>query len=242
LNTNNNDSLLNAIQNLLEQQRQNTANMHHGMLHQLYQQLEAFITINKFLEIRHPLPPMRGWAASPDFLVLVLGEILARKPNLVVELGSGVSTLINAYALEKLGKGKLISLDHDSEFLQKTQRQIDLHGLNDVVQAMHAPLTKINLNGVDWQWYDLESADITSPVDILVIDGPPGNLQARSRYPALPLFVEHLNSDVALFLDDVVRPDEQEIVREWAMQYPDFSHELVNCEKGAAVFRRTSAL
>jgi predicted O-methyltransferase YrrM len=242
MNTNNNDSLLNAIQNLLEQQRQESANMHHGMLHQIYQQLEAFITINKLLEIRHPLPPMRGWAASPDFLVLVLGEILARKPNLVVELGSGVSTLINAYALEKLGNGKLISLDHDSEFLQKTQRQIDLHGLNDVVQAVHAPLTKINLNGADWQWYDLASADITSPVDILVVDGPPGDLQARSRYPALPLFAEQLSSDAAVFLDDVARSDEQAIVQEWAMQYPEFSRELVNCEKGAAIFRLTSML
>jgi hypothetical protein len=242
LSTNNNDSLLRAIQNLLEQQRQNLANMHHGMLHQIYQQLEAFITINKLLEIRHPLPPMRGWAASPDFLVLILGEILARKPNLVVELGSGVSTLISAYALEKLGKGKLISVDHDSEFLQKTHQQINLHGLHDVVQAVHAPLTKITLNGIDWQWYDLASVEITSPVEFLVVDGPPGDLQARSRYPALPLFAEHLSDDAALFLDDVVRPDEQAIVREWVMQYSDFSYELVNCEKGAAIFRRTSVL
>jgi len=242
LSTNNNDSLLRAIQNLLEQQRQNLANMHHGMLHQIYQQLEAFITINKLLEIRHPLPSMRGWAASPDFLVLILGEILARKPNLVVELGSGVSTLISAYALEKLGKGKLISIDHDSEFLQKTHQQINLHGLHDVVQTVHAPLTKISLNGIDWQWYDLASVDITSPVELLVVDGPPGDLQARSRYPALPMFAEHLSDNAALFLDDVVRPDEQAIVREWAMQYPNFSRELVNCEKGAAIFRRTSVL
>ena len=212
--------------------------MQHGLLHQLYQQLEAFITINTLLEIRYPLPPMRGWAASPDFLVLVLGEILARKPALVVELGSGVSTLISAYALEKLGRGKLISLDHDSEFLQKTRRQIDLHGLNDIVQAVHAPLTKINLNGVDWQWYDLASVDIASPVDILVVDGPPGDIQARSRYPALPVFAERLGGDAAVFLDDAVRPDEQAIIREWAMRYPGYSCEMVNCEKGAAIFRR----
>jgi predicted O-methyltransferase YrrM len=242
LNTNNNENLLSDIENLLKQQRQNTANMHHGLLHQLYQQLEAFITINNLLDIRHPLPPMRGWAASPDFLVLVLGEILACKPNLIVELGSGVSTIISAYALEKLGKGKLISIDHDSRFLQKTNQQIDLHRLNNIVQTVHAPLTKINLNGIDWQWYDLASADITNTVDILVVDGPPGNLQARSRYPALPLFAEHLSGDAVLFLDDAARPDEQAIVREWAMKYPDMSHELVNCEKGAAIFRRTSML
>jgi len=231
-----------AIQNLLEKQLQNTANMHQGLLHQIYQQLEAFITINKLLEIRYPLPPMRGWAASPDFSVLILGEIFAHKPELVVELGGGVSTLITAYALEKLGKGKLISIDHDSGFLRKTQQQIDLHGLHDIVQVIHAPLTKIDLDGVEWQWYDLASADITSSIDLLVVDGPPGHLQARSRYPALPLFAEHLSEDAVMLLDDVARPDEQAIVREWAMQYPHFSHELLNCEKGAAVFRRATIL
>ena len=226
---------------LFEEQLQKSLNIQHGLLHQLYQQLEAFITINSLLDIRPPLPPMRGWAASPDFLVLVLGEILARKPELVLELGSGVSTLISAYALQKLGKGKLISLDHDSNYLQKTQQQLKLHGLGDIVQAVHAPLTEINLNGVAWRWYDLASMQLPGTIDILVVDGPPAHIQARSRYPALPVLAEHLSEHATVFLDDAARVDEQAIAREWAMRYPDFNHELVNCEKGASVFRRSRA-
>jgi len=239
MNSNNHDKLLTAIQQLLEQHGQSEVNMHHGLLQQLYQQLEAFITINSLLDIRHPLPPMRGWAASPDFLVLVLGEIFASKPDLIVELGSGVSTIISSYALEKLGSGRLISIDHDSVFLQKTIQQVELHGLDDIVQVMHAPLNKVHLNGTDWQWYDLASVEIPGPVNILVVDGPPGDLQARARYPAMPLLAKFLSDNAVVLLDDVVRTDERTITREWAIQHPDFQHELVNCEKGAAIFRRT---
>ena len=236
---NSGDDLSHIMRSLFEEQLQKSINMQHGLLHQLYQQLEAFITINTLLDIRQPLPPMRGWAASPDFLVLVLGEILACKPDLVLELGSGVSTLVSAYALRKLGKGKLISLDHDSNYLKKTQKQLKLHGLGDIVQAVHAPLTEINLNGVAWQWYDMGSVQLPGTIDILVVDGPPGDIQARSRYPALPALAEHMSEHATVFLDDAARADEQAITREWALRYLDFTHELVNCEKGASVFRRS---
>lgn len=236
---NSSDNLSHVIRTLLEEQLQKNINTQHGLLHQLYQQLEAFITINTLLNIRCPLPPMRGWAASPDFLVLVVGEILSRKPGLILELGSGVSTLVSAYALQKLGKGRLISLDHDIAFLQKTQQRVELHGLSDIVQVLHAPLTKTNCNGVDWQWYDLASLELPGTIDILVVDGPPADIQSRSRYPALPVLAEHLSAGATVFLDDAVRADEQAITREWAMRYPDFNHELVGCEKGAAVFRRS---
>lgn len=238
MSTNNKDKLLDTLQSMFEQQLQKTVNIHHGLQHQLYQQLEALITINRLLEVRHPLPPMRGWAASPDFLVLVLGEILARKPNLVIELGGGVSTLIISYAMEKLGIGKLISFDHDINYLEKTRRQVELHGVKDHVQLLHAPLTMINLDDIDYQWYDLTSVDIESPIDILVVDGPPGDVNERSRYPALPIFAEYMNGDAAVFLDDAARQDEQAIIREWAIRFPEYTYELVNCEKGAAIFRR----
>ena len=42
-------------------------------------------------------------AASPDFLKLVVETILTEKPILVVELGSGISTILAGKALEKNG-------------------------------------------------------------------------------------------------------------------------------------------
>ncbi len=42
-------------------------------------------------------------AASPDFFKLLVETILSEKPKLVVELGSGISTILTGKALEKNG-------------------------------------------------------------------------------------------------------------------------------------------
>ena len=65
---------------------------------------------------------------------LAHAESLARtiaeeKPELIVETGSGVSTLIVAYALQRLGRGKVVAIDHDAERAEKTRALIAQHGL-----------------------------------------------------------------------------------------------------------------
>jgi len=227
------------IKQLLDHQLQNIINVQHGLQHQLYQQIEACISIYSMLDLQRPLPPMRGWAASPDFLALLLGEIIDRKPGLVCELGSGTSTIITGYALQKQNKGKLVSIDHEQEYLEKTARQIQLHGLDDYIELIHAPLTDCEINGSHWKWYDLEQINLPEGIEILVIDGPPGGIQPRSRYPALPLLMDHLAGDAVVFLDDAARPDEKAIVSDWLQAFPEFCHESVNCEKGAAVLHRS---
>ena len=165
---------------------------------------------------------------------------MKNKPGLVVELGSGVSTLIIAYALQKQGSGKLISIEHESEYLEKTTRQVSLHGLDDYVRVIHAPLTPCQVDGKQWKWYDMESIDLEEKIDILVIDGPPGTVQPRSRYPAVPLLLDNFNDDVVVLLDDAARTDEKAIIDEWLATYPVFDHEFLGCEKGAAILRRSS--
>jgi hypothetical protein len=44
-------------------------------------------------------------AASPDFLKLTMETIISNKPEFIVELGSGTSTIIAAKTLEKLKGG-----------------------------------------------------------------------------------------------------------------------------------------
>ena len=62
----------------------------------VYHQFEAVEQLLPLLKLSAPLPPSRGWAASPDFL-LTLAHVTKRvKPRLTVELGSGISTLVLA--------------------------------------------------------------------------------------------------------------------------------------------------
>ena len=76
-----------------------------------YRQLEALASLLAVLHPRAPFPPFRGWAVGPDFAVLLLREALTQRPACVVALGSGVSTLVLGYALERTG-GRLVSVEH----------------------------------------------------------------------------------------------------------------------------------
>ncbi|MFM7860460.1 MAG: hypothetical protein ACKO8C_03520, partial [Candidatus Nanopelagicaceae bacterium] len=90
------ERLAKAIQNLTQQERENSK--------QSTRQIEAFIQLNSLLELSAPLPATRGWVASPDLLLTISQLVKEHKPKLVVELGSGVSTLVVA----KSGAKKVI--------------------------------------------------------------------------------------------------------------------------------------
>lgn len=52
-----------------------------------------------------PLPMGGGWALTGDSAALLAREVLARKPETILELGSGVSTLILGQILKRNGRG-----------------------------------------------------------------------------------------------------------------------------------------
>lgn len=232
------ENMLEEITLLLQQQEARAATAQQAMVDNLYRQLEALASITSILPVRQPLPPMRGWAISPDFGVLLIAEILKKKPRVVLELGSGVSTLLIAYCLEKTGGGRVISLDHDSGFCEKSREIITQHRLQDIAEAVHAPLAEVQLNAGSWEWYDTVHVDPDIKIDLLVIDGPPGLIQKNSRYPALPLLHQYFSDDVVILMDDAARTDEQNIVEMWAGEFPEFEYEFISAEKGAVVLRR----
>ena len=102
------ERLAKAIQNLTQQERENAK--------QSTRQIEAFIQLNSLLKFTASLPATRGWAASPDLLLSISQLVKEQKPKLVVELGSGVSTLVVA----KSGAKKVISFDGDADYAEQT--------------------------------------------------------------------------------------------------------------------------
>jgi len=233
------EDMLEEITRLLQEQEEKTASAQQAMGENLYRQLEALISITSLLPLRQPLPPMRGWAISPDFGALLISEILTRKPRTVLELGSGVSTLLIAYCLEKIGHGRAISFDHEMNFCEKSRAMINAHQLGKVAEVVHAPLQQVQLNAGSWDWYDTARIDPAIKIDLLVIDGPPGQIQDISRYPALPLLHAYFSDEVVILLDDAARADEQSIIAMWTREFPDFEYEYIPAEKGAAILRRT---
>lgn len=201
----------------------------------LFRQLEALQGLYTELGLTHSLPDTRGWAASPDFLLELARHALCEEPRLVVECSSGTSTLVLARCMQLNGCGKVYSLEHDVAYARQTRQQLDRHGLSDWAEVLDAPLTAQDFSGSTWPWYDTVELPSDAEIDMLVIDGPPQATRAFARYPAGPALFGRLSPGAAVFLDDARRPDEQEILRRWAEEYPEIEQRLLPCEKGAAI-------
>ena len=111
-------------------------------------QVQAIHSIYSFNTPRYPLPSMSRWTAYPDLAETIVRECMKNKPSLVVELGSGISTLITAYTLEQHGEieAQIISLDHSEKYAQKTQDLLKSHKLESKAQVLHSPLSPTQID------------------------------------------------------------------------------------------------
>ena len=86
---------------------------------------------------------------------------------------------------------------------------------------LYAPLVERSTADGAWTWYaPTYEAELQQPIDLLIVDGPPGLLSPDARYPALPLLREHLAQDVVILLDDGDRDDERAAAFRWARELP----------------------
>lgn len=204
-----------------------------------FNQHEYFHYLRSLIVPKIPLPPTRGWAASPDFISLAFREIIAKQPATIVELGSGVSSLFIGHLLkDRQLKGHLHSVDHSSEFGGRTETLLRISEVDSKVSIYSAPITTHTINGKQWQWYDISKLAVNS-IDLLLVDGPIGTLQEKARYPAIPLLFDKLSSGAIVLLDDYFRKDELALVQDWLREFPTLQliAEL-NTEKGTAVLQK----
>lgn len=205
-----------------------------------FKQVEALFSLFRMIKPRYPLPALGGWAIAPDFANLLISHINEQSPKVVLELGSGTSTLLAAYSMKEHGEGKIYSLEHSKECATNTRNMLKKHGLQDMAEVIHAPLKTIAIGEKNWLWYDTQQISNIPDIDLLIVDGPPKKIQKMARYPALPLLFEKLSEDAAVLLDDSKRKDETEIVERWLSDYRGFECEVVDTERGTTILRKTS--
>lgn len=193
------------------------------------------------LGLHAPLPPMTGWAAHPELAALLARRVLLHRPQLVVEAGSGVSTLVHAYALRKNGGGRVVSLDHDRAYAARTREELVALGLDDRAEVIDAPLVPQRVGDGTMLWYALDGLP-DAPIDLLLVDGPPVALQPLSRYPAIPLLLDRLADGALVVLDDADRPSERAVVERWLREHPGrLERHHVPTRKGVVVLVHTRA-
>lgn len=200
-------------------------------------QMQPLLELTARLAPRKPLPPMRDYAIAPDCALLLVDLVCERRPELIVETGSGVSTLVLAYALEKLGRGRVISLDHDAHWAERTRAELERHGLSRFATVVHAPLEPIEIEGERFVWHSRAALEGVEGIDLVVDDGPPKYVGRFARYASLPTFASRLR-DGAVMLLDVIGEEERQILARWRERYPDFEQEELPTKKGNVLLRR----
>ena len=206
----------------------------------LYSQIEAFESLHHELGFDRALPRLRGMAVSPDFLRELAQHVGHRRPQYVVECGSGATTVVLAKALSKNGYGHVYSLDQDLDSANKTYRWLNEHGLTDWATVIFAEPIQYTLNGNNFNWYALSDLPNTA-IDFLVVNGPNSASQKCARYPALFLLRARLTDQSAIIVNHTNRPDDVATLALWAHDFPEFNFQKMRCEKGCTVGERTGA-
>ncbi|RCV52648.1 methyltransferase [Marinitenerispora sediminis] len=212
-----------------------------------YQQQVAERELRDFVDPDRFMPALRGWAASPDVLCLLVEKIRERRPGLVVECGSGASSVWLGHALRRVGEGRLVALEHDERYAELSRDLVAAHGLADLVEVRYAPLrpwppARDDAQAADERerqpWYDLDAiADLTG-IDLLFVDGPPGGTAPLARYPAGPVLLPRCSPRAVVLLDDTIRKAEQETSDRWLADHPEFERVTVATEKGTHILTR----
>jgi predicted O-methyltransferase YrrM len=199
----------------------------------LYNNLAGLMQIQASMSGKPLLKPMRGWAMSPDAMAVILTRLQEFAAPLVVEFGSGQSTVIFAASVRHKG-GRLVSVDHDHAYSEEIRRQVFSCGLSDYVEYVLSPLREEVSTGI--RSYDLSLMSAVQP-DLILVDGPPYTEGDTTRLAPLRWAVTHCRPGGSVFLDDASRPYEKRSLQELQKDFPGLIVIPHSAEKGLAELR-----
>jgi len=167
-------------------------------------------------------PAWSGWSLAPADLEEVINEISRYERPEVLELGAGHGTIAIARSVAAHA-GHLTSVEHDPIWVARVGAELEAGGLAAAARVLHAPLGPHPLAEPGARWYSEEAlTQLPTAIDLLLVDGPPGNLpgMAQGRAPALEALGDRLAPGATVVLDDVHRPGERAIIKRWEARTP----------------------
>ena len=164
-----------------------------------------------------------GMAMDAEAVNFLEEKIRKMKPNLIIEFGSGVSTLCLARFMYELHgdnfKLRVISIDQSEEFAIATELLLKKAQLEKVAKVVAVPLRLQDVGGVKASCYDfdlLEKSTIFNygKADFVLIDGPFAD-ENLTRYGVIPKIRSMVHSNTHFFLDDALRDKELMVANLW---------------------------
>ena len=179
-----------------------------------------------------PYLALNGGAIRPLGLAYILNEILINKRENVLEVGSGISTILMARLIKKnCLNTKIHSIEHNKKWCNQLQEILEYEKLEDYVNIIHCGLNIIE-DKYAKKWYDIKKDKFKNlKFDFVIIDGPPANQASlrMSRYPIINFIEDKLqNDDFCIFLDDVNRKGEKILAQDLVSKFPESQFNYVD--------------
>jgi len=149
-----------------------------------------------------------GYTMPLSLLAKIQRICEAIKPNLVIEFGSGLSTVVLSDVLLK-SRGFLITIDESMKWLENTY---DLINYKDGILFAYIPDTNGNYHAA-WSKY----ISLKNKPDLIVIDGPSGG--NRFSESALKIYNELLSPNSVCAIDDTDREENQSGAQKLAAEF-----------------------
>jgi rhodanese-related sulfurtransferase len=183
-------------------------------LHSAVDRLRDFAADAEDAKALQALAPLQAsflpWTSSsmrPAAILAVTSDIAINQRRVVVECGSGNSTIFAARVLSQHGiDGHVHSLDHDPRWADHTARAIARENLQQWASVTYAPLVS--------GWYDESRIPAVEDIELLIVDGPPAyeSELETAREPALEVFWDRLAPGATIILDDSWRRGERNAI------------------------------
>lgn len=192
-----------------------------------------------------PYLPFNGGALRPMCLAYILNEIIINERKMILEFGSGLSTIVMARLIKKNNlETKIYTVEHNESWANIIEDYLKKEELLEFVVIIRADLKEIETSAFgNVNWYELNAVSNiikNKRFDFIIVDGPPANNEIikYSRFPAFEVLSNNFADDFCLVLDDANRNGEKDILKAFRNKNKELSFCLVS--KTLAVLRTSN--
>lgn len=156
------------------------------------------------------------FSLNPNTILHIINEIQINNRKNIIEFGSGISTIILAKFIKDNNLNtKIVSIEDNKGWYDYIKSELIKYDLDEIVSLNYIPL--LEEEGITC-WYNKKNVSeivLNKKFDLILVDGPSGGLGKKARKPALEVIINSLNESFIIFLDDIRRKDEREIINNW---------------------------
>ena len=152
------------------------------------------------------------WTLDKDSIALLWKKLQEEQPDIILECGSGVSTLLFSrfFSLHH-PQGRVISFEQGADEKQRIEQWLDKTQLRAFATLFHTPLDPNGRYAFDLQ--ALDKALGGKKADWLIVDGPAGPQSCRDN--TLPTLLPYMKKESRWWMDDAFRDGELAYLQQW---------------------------